>query len=299
MTDIINPDTDKLENEGFDIPGMGHVSVDFTRSMFDGEVAAILSGAGGASCQLCTATHKELKDPQLTLQGFPIKRHISDAIEMFGELEDIESFFSLPSNDRFNLTHEPVSTINITPASPLHSYTCIFRWFNLLVYHLNSGKLKWAPTSPAIHQSMHFVRNVVLEMIGLRIDLPDPSGRRTSTGSIARRALSSESQFIECVSSLVEQQHKEALSKLHTQISAILRIFNSGRKILTNELGKLCKGTYLLIFESFPWANTIPTLHKFLAHSEELLREVNSGYGFKCFSEERSEACNKLIRKYR
>ena len=32
------------------------------------------------SCQLCTATHTELKDQHLILQGFPINRHISDAI---------------------------------------------------------------------------------------------------------------------------------------------------------------------------------------------------------------------------
>ena len=121
----------------------------------------------------------------------------------------------------------------------------------------------------------------------------DPSGGTTSTGSVARRAFSTESQFIECVSSLVEPQHKEALSKLHTDFS------NSERKVNTNELRKLCKGTYLLILESFPWANITPTLHKLLAHSEELLSEVNSGFGFKCFSEEGSEACNKLIRKYR
>ena len=63
-------------------------------------------GLWRASCQLCTATHNELKDQQLILQGFPINRHISDAIEMFGELENIESFFSLPSNDRVDLTHE-------------------------------------------------------------------------------------------------------------------------------------------------------------------------------------------------
>ena len=209
MADIINPDTDKLKNEGFDIP-----EIDITRSMFEGKMSAILPVAGGASCQLCTATHTEWKDQQLILQGFPINRHIFDAIEMFGELEDIESFFSLPSNERVNLTHEPASTINITPPSPLHSYTCVFRWFNLLIYHLNSGELKWAPTSPTIHQSMIFVRNVVQERTGLKIDQPDPSGGTTSTVSVARRALSTESQFIECVSSLVEPQHKEALSKL-------------------------------------------------------------------------------------
>ena len=36
-----------------------------------------------------------------------------------------------------------------------------------------------------------------------------------------------------------------------------------------------------------------------LADSEELIRDVNSGYGLKFLSEEGSEACNKLIRKYR
>ena len=100
------------------------------------------------------------------------------------------------------------------------------------------------------------------------------SGGTTSTGSVARRAFSTESQFIECVSSLVEPQHKEALSKLHTQIGAILRIFNSDRKVNTNELGKLCKGTYLLNLESFPWANITHTLRKLLAHSEELLLKL-------------------------
>ena len=37
----------------------------------------------------------------------------------------------------------PVSNFNILPASPLHSYKCIFRWFNLLVYHLKDGQLEW------------------------------------------------------------------------------------------------------------------------------------------------------------
>ena len=75
----------------------------------------------------------------------------------------------------------------------------------------------------------------------IKINQPDPSGGTTSTGSVARRAFSTESQFIECVSSLVEPQHKEALSKLHTQISAILRIFNCDRKVNTNELGNFVK----------------------------------------------------------
>ena len=84
-------------------------------------MAAILSGAGGASCQMCTATHDDLKDRDLVLDGFSINRTITDAIQLFGELEDIKSFFAPPSNERYNITHLPISSVNITAASPLHS----------------------------------------------------------------------------------------------------------------------------------------------------------------------------------
>ena len=69
------------------------------------------------------------------------------------------------------------------------------------------------------------------ENTGLKVDQPDPSGGTTSAGSITRRTVSNESKYIECVSSVVEKQHKEALTGLHTQLSAILRIFNCDRKI--------------------------------------------------------------------
>ena len=84
-----------------------------------------------------------------------------------------------------NLTHEPISTINITPASTLHSYTCIFRWFNLLVYHFNCSKLKLSQTSADIRQFMIFIRNLLQEKTGLKVDQPETSGGSTSIGSIA------------------------------------------------------------------------------------------------------------------
>ena len=74
---------------------------------------------------------------------------------------------------------------------------------------------------------------------------------------------------------------------------------NSGLLINSSDLGKLCKETYILVLDSFPWPSITPTLHKLLAHSEELIREHNSGYGLKSLSEEGSEACNKLVRRYR
>ena len=215
MEDIINPDTAKL-GTGVSLD-RGLVVVDIIRSMFDGKMAAILSGSGGASCQMCTATHKDLKDKVLVVDGFPINRTITDARQLFSDIEDTESFFALPSSERFGLTDIPISTIDINSASPLHSYTCIFRWFNLLVYHLHIEKMSWSPTSPAIKQSMKFLQTLIQEKTGLKVDQPDSSGGTTSTGNVARRAFSNETSFLECVLSTIAISHRPALAKIHTQ----------------------------------------------------------------------------------
>ena len=138
MEDLINRETEKIQN-GMSLEN-GMVKVDIIRSMLDRKMAAILYGAGGASCQVCTATHEDLKDRELVEDGFTINRIIIDAIQLFGELDDIDGFFAVPSNERYNQTHQPKSKVNFIAASPIHSYACIFKWFNLLVYYLHIGK---------------------------------------------------------------------------------------------------------------------------------------------------------------
>ncbi|KAI6648174.1 hypothetical protein LOD99_11983 [Oopsacas minuta] len=119
---------------------------------------------------------------------------------------------------------------------------------------------------------MIFVRNLIEGKTGMRIDQLNASGGTSSTGSVVRRAFSCDSKYVECVLSVVETEHKETLSKLHTHLSAILRIINSGRIIYTVVFGDLCTDTYLLIVDSLPWVSITPTLHKVLAHSEEILK---------------------------
>ena len=137
---------------------------------------------------------------------------------------------------------------------------------------------------------MKFLQTLVIqEKTGLKVDQPDSSGGTTSTGNVARKAFSDETSFLECVLSTIAVSHRPALAKIHTQLAAILRVYNSGRKVNTVELGKVCKDTYLLILDSFPLASITPTLHKL----------SNSGFGLKEISEEGTEACNKLVRKYR
>ena len=174
MNVIINCDTDTMKEYGVDLADGKRVKVDILRSMFDCKLSALLSGAGGASCQMCTATRADVKDHEFVVQGFPINRKISDARDMFGEIENVESFFALPSDQRFNITQQPISTIDIYSVSPLHSHTCVFRWFNLLIYHLHCRTYRWSPTAVQIKQSMTFVRTVIQEQTSLQVDQPDP-----------------------------------------------------------------------------------------------------------------------------
>ena len=161
MTNFINPEASVIEQEGIQFPE-GVVRVKIIRSMLDGKMSGILSGAGGASCQLCTAHKQELKDLELVRAGFPINRHIADAKELFNYV-DTDEYLSLPHVDRLGITHEPLSDINILSASPLHSYTCVFHWFMLLVYHLKSGWLVWSPTSKPIETANFSLKKLVSE----------------------------------------------------------------------------------------------------------------------------------------
>ena len=75
MKDMINPETAKL-GTGVSLE-RGLVVVDIIQSIFNGKMAEILSGSGSASCQMCTATHKHLKDNVLVVDGLPINKTIT------------------------------------------------------------------------------------------------------------------------------------------------------------------------------------------------------------------------------
>ena len=107
-------------------------------------MAKILSGAGGAPCQLCTATSDQIYDIDIVKDGFPINRKIQDARLVFEEVDEAE-FLSRPTNERFSITHQPISNIDIVFASPLHAYLRIFSWFIQLVSHIQGGSMsRWS-----------------------------------------------------------------------------------------------------------------------------------------------------------
>ena len=98
MHNIINPEVTCIEQEGLQFP-QGHVQTNVYRSMIDCKMFAILSGAGGAPCQLCTASKEDFRDLELVRAGYPINRTVSDAIEHF-TFVDKDEFLNLTSTKK-------------------------------------------------------------------------------------------------------------------------------------------------------------------------------------------------------
>ena len=123
LENYINPSVSEMQENGIHLAEV-IVRVKLIRSMFDGKMAGILSGAGGAHCQLCTATFKQLHDIDLIRDGFPINRSISAAKELLNSVNK-EEFLSLPSEERFGLIHKPISDIDII-------CSCLYVYFQMV-----------------------------------------------------------------------------------------------------------------------------------------------------------------------
>ena len=301
LMDRINVETEYIQANGFQLP-QGKCDVRIERAMFDTKMAGILDGAGGAACHLCTATREQLTDKHLIQHGFPINRSIQQAREIFLEVDEDE-FLSRPPSTRFNITHQPISAIDILPASPLHGYIRIFSWLMNLSYHIQAGATKWSPTSPVIERSKLFVRNFLQEKTGIKIDFPNSQGGTSTTGNVARQCFSQKCEepnsYLRWILTLLPSNCRDSFATIHSNLGVILRIFNSDKLINEETFERICKDTYGFILDHYPWANVTPTLHKVLGHSVELMTRYNEGRGMKAFSEEGLESCNKHIRRYR
>ena len=231
-----------------------------------------------------------------------MNRTIHDALAIFEEVDEDE-YLSLPSNQRFILTHKPISDKDIVSASPLHAYLRTFSWFLLLVSHLQCGAKKWSPTSSKIVSAKRFITNLIEEKINISIDAPSVQGGTSTTGNIVRRCFTRKDDtvqdFLYWVLTVIPQENHQKITKTFNNLSAILRLYNSNRKIDTEGLDNVCRETYESILINFSWGHVTPTLHKLLAHAPQIISDHNGGYWLEDLSEEGLEACNKLVRRYR
>ena len=101
--------------------------------------------------------------------------------------------------------------------------TNFYRWFNLLVYHLHTGKLSWSTKAQPIKESIKVVQAFIQKKTGLKVDQSDSSCGTTSTGNVAHKVISENSEYLKC---LIEIPHRSALTKIHNQLAAILLVIN-------------------------------------------------------------------------
>ena len=69
----------------------------------------------------------------------------------------------------------------------------------------------------------------------------------------------------------VADKYKDTVSTLHKNLSVILRVISSTRKVNCQKLEVLINQTTLLIAEKLPWVSLSFTLHGLLHHSVELI----------------------------
>ena len=299
---LINHETEDLKVNGIET-SYGKLFCKFTRSQFDTKMSKLLSGTGGAWCQLCTADFQQCHDVDFVREGYPINRKIEDAKALF-EVVDSKEFLALSSFERLGITNEPTSTENILSASPLHAYLRVFAWFKTLVCHLKCGKTsKWQPSAVEVTEANKCICSLIEDKISITIDKPTSQGGTTTTGNVVRRCMvrddDSKKDFLYWILTVLPCEHHIVIQTLYNNLGAILSIYNCGQKVNTEELDYLCKETYEIILEKFPFANISPTLHKILAHSSDLIEIYNHGRGLKDFSEEGLESCNKYISRFR
>ncbi|KAI6660554.1 hypothetical protein LOD99_14138 [Oopsacas minuta] len=301
MDTLINKESTEITVKGLELTS-GFCEVEIQRSQLDGKMAKIISGAGGACYQFCTATFKQIHDPDIVKDGFPINRSITDLKVIFDEVNE-EEFLSLSSDNRFNVTHRPISDLEIIPSSPLHAYLRCFGWFLHLISHLHAGVFKWSPTSKRVSDAKTFVTRLIKDNLNIIIDIPSTQGGTTTTGNVVRRCLirknDNDQDFLYWVLTVIPSEFKSHIIEIHTCLGAILRVYNSCRRVDTEELALVCSNIYQSILYAFPWANVSPTLHKLLAHAPEIISTFNDGHGLENLSEEGLEASNEYIRRYR
>ncbi|KAI6648338.1 hypothetical protein LOD99_12147 [Oopsacas minuta] len=277
MDTLINKESTKITEKGLELTS-GFCEVEIQRSQLDGKMAKIISGAASACCQFCTATFKQIHDPDIVKDGFPINRSITDLKALFDEVNE-EEFLSLSSDNRFNVPHRPISDLGIIPI------------------------IKWSPTSKRVSDAKTFVTSLIKDNLNIIIDIPSTQGGTTTTGNVVRRCLirkdDNDQDFLYWFLTVIPSEFKSHIIEIHTCLGAILRVYNSSRRVDTEELALVCSNIYQSILCAFPWANVSPTLHKLLAHAPEIISTFNDGHGLEKLSEEGLEASNKYIRRYR
>ena len=146
------------------------------------------------------------------------------------------------------------------------------------------------------------VRDSILTATGLRLDFVNSvcaKGGTSTDGKQARRFFTAASEPVlkAMLSKSHNMKHRDAILKLHNQLSIVLRIISCTRLINIEKYKQHVQDTMKNITTNFPWAKLNHTLHGAIQHSCELI-DMNGGRSLGGYSEEGLEANNKDVRYF-
>ena len=312
LLNLVIPITDKAREELCSdgicatVNGQGYdVNVIIHDSMKDLKFKRYISGLGGADCILCTTKQADWTDRTKVADGFPINRSAKNSLELYNELVDENGDIKAKQGDfetRKGLTKKPLTTSDQSNITVTHSYINGTTWFLKVLYRCHADYQQWIEKSDVRGEPVRRAKDRVLEAIytetGLYLDRVNTAGGKggTSTNGPQGRRFFSE-EVLASIEKLVDEKHRENLLLLHRQLSTVLSVVSSSRKIDLMKFKELCEQTSFHLCDNFPWVMMNHTLHGTLHHSTELM-SLNDGHGLGSLSEECLESNNKDIRNY-
>ncbi|KAI6646037.1 hypothetical protein LOD99_9567 [Oopsacas minuta] len=91
---------------------------------------------------------------------------------------------------------------------------------------------------------MYRLSNLTLEKTAFQIDYPFGEYGTSTTGNIARKCFLNEKYFIASATSTMIEEDRLTLNTIQTNLSVILRVYNSHKRIDIDKLYSNCKDTY-------------------------------------------------------
>lgn len=213
-------------------------------TMKDLKFKRAISGLGGADCILCKTKTDDWTKLEKCKEGFPINRTAEDTLSLYMNLVDEDGNISTKSGDfetRQVITQKPLTTSSQSNITITHSYINGTTWFLKLLYRCHADYQQWIERSDPRGDPIRHARERVLDKIendtGLHLDRVSGAGGKgvTSTNGPQGRRFFSE-EVLDSIKILADKKHKDNLLLLHSQISTVLSIVSSSRKVDLNKL---------------------------------------------------------------
>ena len=178
------------------------------------------------------------------------------------------------------LTQNPISAYNVATFPILHALLRGLDYCLKVAYKLNAGFTSWKENQKQKTKKKEAKKRIIAMIkakTGIAVDMPDAvrAGGTSTTGKTARALLFNPEKrqvLIECIPQKVRRdQECDRVDELITNLSIILRVVSSKRRIKTEHLDHLCKETALKLVSHWPGFKFTPSLHQVLAHSAVLM----------------------------